>query len=57
MVAAEKRPALTHPARAGLRQYAVGARESLRRGRTRETGDGKKEKKKGCGVLDMPVLI
>jgi hypothetical protein len=51
-VAAEERPALTASARAGLRQYAVGAGESLRRGQTKERGQ-EERKKKGVGGLDM----
>jgi len=42
-VAAEERPALTASARAGLRQYAVGAGESLR-ARSNKKKDRKKER-------------
>src|SRR6516162_1354547 len=51
-------PALTDPARAGLRQYAVGAGESLRRGRTRERGQEERKIERGLsGDLTAGVLI
>jgi hypothetical protein len=48
-VAAEERPALTASARAGLRQYAVGAGESPRRGSNKRK-DRKKEEKGARGT-------
>src|SRR6185312_6493034 len=52
-VAAEERPALTASARAGLRQYAVGAGESLRGAVEQEKGqEERKIEKRARGGLD-----